>query len=319
MAKKVALVTGSVGQIGSELVPCLRTIYGNQNVIATGHKTQPTAELLGGGPFEVVDVSKKEALEGLIEKYGVTEIYHLASLLSATSEHNPDLAWHVNVDSLKNVLDIAKKYNLRVFWPSSIGAFGPTTPRKETPQSTILEPSSMYGVTKVSGELLCNYYFSRYNVDVRSIRFPGIISYKTECGGGTTDYSVEIFYDALKKGEYTCYLSENTMLPMCYMDDAIQAIINLMNAPAQNLTVRTSYNLTAFSLTPRIVAEKIQQKMKDFKITYQVDPVRQKIADSWPDSIDDSVARKDWGWAPSFGVDKTAQEMLEKLRQKLSK
>jgi len=306
-----------VGQIGSELVPALRALYGKDAVIAAGHHTPPSDELRNGGPYIQLDTTNKADLLNVVKSHGITEIYHLASLLSASSEKSPDLAWSVNVDSLKNVLDVAVECKCRVFWPSSIGAFGPTTPRVNTPQSTVLEPTSMYGVTKVSGELLCNYYFHRYGVDVRSLRFPGIISWKTPPGGGTTDYSVAIFYGAISDRSYTCYLKESTFLPMMYMDDSVEAIISLMQAPSEKISVRTSYNITAFSLCPKDLVELLMKKNPGFKISYEVDPVRQRIADSWPDSIDDSSSAHDWGWKAKFDLERTADEMLANLSRKL--
>jgi len=310
------LVTGATGQIGTSLVPELRKKYGNSNVIATGHRNMPDEAFIKAGPFEIADATSKEALRGMIEKYHIDTIYHLVSLLSATGEKNPDLAWHVNMTSLKNVLDLAKEYEMRVFWPSSIAAFGPTTPRNKTPQATILEPNTMYGVTKVAGELLCNYYFHKYGVDVRSLRYPGIISYKALPGGGTTDYAVEIFYEALKRGKYNCFLREDSTLPMMYMDDAIRATTGIMDAPPEKIKTRTSYNLAAISFSPGEIAAEIRKHIPAFACTYEPD-FRQAIADSWPKAIDDSQARKDWGWRHEYDLAKMTRDMLDKLSTKL--
>ncbi|MGB9718968.1 MAG: NAD-dependent epimerase/dehydratase family protein [Candidatus Anstonellales archaeon] len=313
---KNILVVGATGQIGSDLVPELRKIYGNEHVVALGSKTAPSEELKKG-PFEFADATDKAVLEALVKKYDIDTIYHLASLLSAKGEQNPDLAWHVNMQSLKNVLDLAKEYKMaRVFWPSSIAAFGPTTPREKTPQRTVLEPTTMYGVTKVSGELLCQYYFNKYGVDVRSLRYPGLISYKALPGGGTTDYAVAIYYEALQHKKYTCFVREDTVLPMMYMDDAIRGTIELMKAPASKITVRTSYNFAAISFSAKELAASVKKYIPEFKCEYKPD-FRQKIADSWPKSIDDSQARKDWGWKHEYTLDKMTKVMLEKLREKL--
>lgn len=321
MAEKI-LVIGATGQIGSDLVPELRKRHGNENVIAVGSKTKPSEEL-SKGPFEFADAANRLAVEGLVKKYKPNTIYHLASILSAKGEKNPDLAWHVNINSLKNVLDIVKEAKLndqidiKVFWPSSIAVFGPTTPRDNTPQTTILEPTTMYGVTKVAGELLCQYYFLKFGVDVRSVRYPGIISYKAEPGGGTTDYAVAIFYEALKTRRYQCFLKEGSVLPMMYMPDAIKGTIDLMNAPADKVNVRTSYNLAAMSFAPEEIAAEVKKHIPEFECTYVPD-FRQNIADSWPKSIDDSQARKDWGWKPEYTLEKMTKDMLEKLSAKLA-
>ncbi|MEM2949417.1 MAG: NAD-dependent epimerase/dehydratase family protein [Candidatus Bilamarchaeaceae archaeon] len=312
---KSILVIGATGQIGSDLVPELRKRYGKNNVVAMAHTAKPSAEL-SEGPVEFADANDKEALLGVVKKYGIDTIYHLASILSAKGEQNPELAWHVNIGTLKNVLDIARDQKLeRVFWPSSIAAFGPTTPRERTPQRTILEPGTMYGVTKVTGELLCNYYFRKWGVDVRSVRYPGLISYKAPPGGGTTDYAVAIFHAALKDKKYECYLREDSALPMMYMPDAIRGTIQLMEAGASKITIRTSYNLAAISFTPKEIAEEIRKHIPEFTCTYKPD-FRQAIADSWPKSIDDSQARKDWGWTHEYDLAKMTKDMLEKLKAK---
>jgi nucleoside-diphosphate-sugar epimerase len=307
------LVTGAVGQIGSELTLELRKRYGAKNVIATMHRTLPSDELKNSGIIEKVDATDKEALRKIIKKYNIDTIYHLVGILSAIGEKKPDLAWHINMTSLKNVLDIAIEHNIKkVFWPSSIAAFGPTTPRVKTPQRTVLEPTTMYGVTKIAGELLCQYYFEKYNLDVRSLRYPGVISWKTPPGGGTTDYAVAIFYEALEKKSYEFFVRKDTILPMMYMDDAVKATCDLMEAPAKNISVRTSYNLTALSFSAEELAKEVQKHIPDLKVTYKPD-FRQKIADSWPQSIDDSQARKDWGWKPDFTLSKMSKDMLNNL------
>jgi nucleoside-diphosphate-sugar epimerase len=311
------LVTGATGQIGTSLVPELRKKYGNSNVIAIGHRKMPDEVFVKSGPFEIADTNNKEALSELIQKYQIDTIYHLVSLLSASGEKNPDLAWSVNMGGLKNVLDLAKEHKIkRVFWPSSIAAFGPTTPRDMTPQPTIMEPNTMYGVTKVAGELLCNYYFKKYAIDVRSLRYPGIISYNALPGGGTTDYAVEIFYEALKHGSYKCYLREDSTLPMMYMPDAIKATIDIMEAGQAMIKSRTSYNLAAISFSPKEIAAEIMKHIPDFACTYEPD-FRQAIADSWPKVIDDSHARKDWGWKHAYDLKAITKDMLEKLGARL--
>ena len=319
MAKemKKILVTGSVGQIGSELVPTLRAKYRNENVIATGYKTMPSESFRNAGPFEIVDVMDKDSLRVIIEKYDIDTIYHLVSVLSAMGEKNPNLAWDVNMITLKNVLDLAKEYEFsRVFWASSIAAFGPSTPKDNTPQLTVMDPNTMYGLTKVAGELLCNYYFVKHGVDVRSLRYPGIISYKTLPGGGTTDYAVEIFYEALKNRKYACFLKEDATLPMMHMPDAIKATIDIMQAEPSKIKTRTSYNLAAVSFSPKEIAEEIKKHIPEFECTYEPD-FRQKIAESWPKVIDDSSARNDWGWKHEFGLAEMTKDMLEKLGEKL--
>lgn len=310
---KKILVTGAFGQIGSELVPKLQSIYGKDNVIAMGNKNIPQDF---DGICVAANILDTEKIESFITQYNIDTIYHLASLLSATGESNPSLTWSVNIDGLKVILDLSVKHNCRVFWPSSIAAFGPTTPRDNTPQKTVLEPSTMYGVTKVSGELMCQYYFNKFGLDVRSLRYPGIISYKTPPGGGTTDYAVAIFYDGLQKGSYECFVKPETTLPMMYMDDAVHATLQIMNAEAKNITIRTSYNLAAISFTAQELAQELQKHIP-LNVSYTPD-FRQNIADSWPKSIDDSFARKDWGWSHQFDLAKMTQVMLENLRIKFN-
>jgi nucleoside-diphosphate-sugar epimerase len=306
-------VTGAVGQIGSELTLALRERYGADNVVATGHKTQPSPALRGSGPFEFIDVTQRETIEAVVETYRIDTIYHLAAILSAVGEQKPQLAWDVNINGLYNVLEVARERNLnRVFCPSSIAAFGPETPRDNTPQETVLLPRTMYGVTKVAGELLCNYYFYRCGLDVRGVRYPGIISSETPPGGGTTDYAVEIFYEAIKHKRYNCFLEEDTVLPMMYMPDCINGTIQLMEADLSCLTRHADYNLAAFSFSPEELVAEIEKHIPDLACSYNPD-FRQQIADSWPRTIDDSAAREDWGWEPQYDLGAMVQDMLEKL------
>lgn len=311
---KRILVTGAFGQIGSELVPALQAKFGKENVVAVGNSRIPEDF---DGIVEKLNQPDKEGLRGLITKYEIDTVFHLVSLLSATGEKDPSFTWHLNMQSMKDVLDLAVEFKLKVFWPSSIAAFGPTTPRDFTPQRTVLEPTTMYGVTKVAGELLCQYYFNKFGVDVRSVRYPGIISYKALPGGGTTDYAVAIFYDAIEKGEYECFVSEETTLPMMYMDDAVKATIDLMEADLAKLTVRTSYNLAAISFTAEELAAEINKTLP-VKVTYKPDH-RQAIANSWPKSIDDSQARQDWGWQHEYDLPKMTEIMINELKKKLGK
>jgi len=315
---KRMLVTGATGQIGSELTIELRKKYGMDNVIAVGHKRKPSEKFLESGPFEFVDITNIESVEKVVKDYDVDTIYHLAAVLSAVGEENPQLAWRVNMDGLYNVLEVAREFALvRVFWPSSIAVFSPEAPRVNTPQDTILIPRTMYGVTKVAGELLCNYYFTRFGLDVRSVRYPGIISSETPPGGGTTDYAVEIFYEAVKKKRYTCFVREDTVLPMMYMPDCIKAAIKLMEANSSKINHRTSYNVTAMSFSAGELAAEIRKHIPDFKCEYKPD-FRQKIADSWPVSINDSVARREWGWNPTYDLAFMTKDMIEKLSKKLA-
>jgi nucleoside-diphosphate-sugar epimerase len=315
MDSEKILVIGATGQIGSELVPKLREKFGSENVVALGHSKTPPAEFVSNGPFESADATDKEALAKIIEKYGITIIYHLASLLSATGEKNPDLAWQVNLGGLKIVLDLARQSKIkRLFWPSSIAAFGPTTPKDNTPNETIMRPTTMYGVTKVAGELLCEYYRKVYGLDIRSLRFPGIISYKTPPGGGTTDYAVAIFYEAIANNKYTCFVKPETVLPMMYMPDCIKATLDLMAAEESKLK-HLCYNLTAMSFSAQELAEAIKKHLPEFECTYEPD-FRQAIADSWPKSIDDSVARQEWNWQPEYDLAKMTEEMLKEIKLK---
>ncbi|MDD5689007.1 MAG: L-threonine 3-dehydrogenase [Caldisericia bacterium] len=316
---KRILVTGSVGQIGSELTPALRDRYGSDNVIAGGHRTKPSKELLEGGPFEIVDCGDLNQLTEVIKKYNIGTVYHLAAILSAVGEKNPQLAWSVNINGLYNVLEVAREFNLAVFVPSSIAAFGPSTPKIKTPQDTIQRPTTIYGVTKVSGELLCDYYFKRFGIDTRGVRYPGIISYVTPPGGGTTDYAVEIFYEAIQNKHYTCPLKKGTSLDMMYMPDAIKAAINLMEANPDKLIHRNAFNVTAMQLKPEILEESIKKYIPEFRMDYEIDPLKQGIADSWPDSMDDSCAREEWGWKPDYNLESMTKDMLDKLSIKLLK
>ncbi|MBU2496945.1 MAG: NAD-dependent epimerase/dehydratase family protein [Nanoarchaeota archaeon] len=315
---KKILVTGSVGQIGSELVPVLREKYGSKNVVATVHKTMPSQEFLKSGPYEKVDTNNKEELVNVLKKYNIDTVFHMVGILSAVGEKKPDLAWKVNMESLKHVLDLAKEMKLKVFWPSSIAAFGPNTPKKETPQLTIMDPNTMYGITKYSGELLCNYYFQKYGVDVRSVRYPGIISWKTPPGGGTTDYAVAVFYEALKNKKYTFFVKKDTILPMMYMPDAIKAAIDIMESPIEKIKIRLSYNLAAISFSAEELAKEVKKYIPDLKYDFIPDE-RQKIADSWPASIDDSNARKDWNWKHKYGLAEMTKDMISNLKRELRK
>ena len=308
------LVIGAVGQIGADLTYVLRQRHGCENVVAAGRRTRPSDEFRKAGPFDTVDATDKEALRALIRKHDIGTIFHLATLLSGDGEKHPDLAWHVNIGSLKNVLELAVEFEMsQVFWPSSIAVFGPTTPRVDTPQRTILEPTTMYGVTKVAGENLCNYYFLKYGLDVRGLRYPGLISYKAFSGGGTSDYSVEVFINAMKHGHYTFFVNAGTAMPLMYMDDAIRATVELMEAEASHITVRTSYNLGALSFTAGELAKAVAGRIEGF--TYDFEPdFRQAIADSWPDTVDDSVARHDWGWKSEFDLETLVETMLEGIR-----
>ncbi len=312
MAKEKILVIGASGQIGVELTLALRKIYGNNNVIASDLREEN--ELLKGtGPYVSLDVMNKELLHVQVVRQGVTQIYLLAAILSATGEKNPNLAWNLNMQSLLNVLDIAREEKLKkVYWPSSIAVFGPTSPRKDCPQQTIIEPITVYGISKYAGEFWCNYYHHRYGVDVRSLRYPGLISYKSAPGGGTTDYAVEIFHQALENKKYQCFLNENTYLPMMYMPDAIRATIELMEADASKISIRTSYNIAGMSFSPKEIAAEIAKHIPDFSISYKAD-YRQAIADSWPQSINDDLASKDWGWKEEFDLPKMTKDMLENL------
>lgn len=309
------LVLGSNGQIGTELVTALRKAYGNDNVVACDIR-RPDYELKNAGPFEFVNVLDKEILKEIFEKYKPKQVYLLAALLSATGEQNPKLAWDLNMNGLLNVLDLALVYKTaKVYWPSSIAVFGPNSPKDQTPQYCTMDPNTVYGISKLAGERWCEYYYQKYNLDVRSIRYPGLISWKAAPGGGTTDYAVHIFHEALKKGSYSSFLSATTELPMMYMDDAIRGTIELMDAPAENIGIRSSYNFAGISFTPEVLATEIRKHIPDFKLSYTENDPRQAIADSWPRSIDDSYAQKEWLWKPEFDLAKMTSEMLINLKK----
>ena len=314
---KKILVTGAAGQIGSDLTLVLREKYGGDNVIAAGHKHEPDKEIQETGPCCSLDVRDQKALETTVKKYNIDTIFHLASLLSAVAEDKPQLAWDINMNGLLNVLETGRINNCSVFFPSSIGAFGPLTPAENTPQDTIQHPNTMYGITKVSGELLCDYYQTRFAVNTRGVRYPGLISYKAMPGGGTTDYAVHIFYAALKDRHYECFLKPDTRLDMMYMPDAIKAAIQLMEADDKQLKHRNGYNITAMSFAPEDIAEEIKKHIPEFTIDYKVDPLRQAIAESWPRHMDDSAARNEWDWKPDYDLKNMVEDMLEKLSNKL--
>ncbi len=311
------MVTGAAGQIGAELVPHLRALYGRDNVVAAIHHATGGPEIRDG-PVVTLDTRDPEAVATAIRKHEADTIYHLAALLSATGEKNPQLAWQVNVDGLRNILEVAREAGVqKVFWPSSIGAFGPDAPRTDTPQNAPLNPTTIYGVTKVAGELLCNYYFVKYGLDTRCLRYPGLISNVAPPGGGTTDYAVEIFYAALQKGSYSCFLREDTVLPMMYMPDALKATVMLMEADPSRVPRHLGYNLAGMSFSAAELAAEIRRLIPTFQVTYSPD-VRQKIADSWPMSIDDSEARRDWGWTHDYNLASMVEDMLTKLGPRLS-
>ena len=317
MDTETILITGALGQIGSELAEKLKTIYGKENVIISDIRDPKDVDY--DGIYEVIDVLDTEAIKNVIAKYNVKTVYHLAALLSGTAEKNPMFGWKLNMDTLLTFLELAKdKVINKIFWPSSIGVFGPDTPKENTPQNTIQTPSTVYGISKLSGEYWCKWYQQNHGVDVRSVRFPGLISWKTPAGGGTTDYAVDIYYKAIEDEKYTSFLKEGTFLPMLYMDDAINAIIELMNADTNQLGEFKSYNLGGLSFAPEDLAEEIKKHIPNFEISYEPD-FRQAIADSWPSSIDDSVAKNDWGYEPKFSIEKMTDVMLLNLKEKLAK
>jgi nucleoside-diphosphate-sugar epimerase len=310
----VILVLGASGQIGTELTQKLRKTYGNANVIASDIR-KGSDELMASGPFEIIDATDKQTILETVIKYKVTQVYLLAAMLSATAEKMPQKAWNLNMNSLLAVLDLAKEKHIeQVYWPSSIAVFGPLTPKENTPQQTVMQPSTVYGISKVSGEFWCNYYHEKFGVDVRSLRYPGIISWKTKPGGGTTDYAVDIYFKALEDKKFECFLSENTRLPMMYMNDAVDATIQLMQAKPEDVKIRTAYNLSAIDFTPKEIAEEIKKHIPDFEISYNPD-FRQAIADSWPISIDDSEARKDWNWKHNFDLKSMTEDILNSLKK----
>jgi len=306
------LIIGAGGQIGVELTESLSAIYGAENVVPTDLKI---SDAFKNNPFEQMDALDKDALFGIVKKHKITQVYHLAALLSATGEQKPMSAWKLNMESLFHVLDLAKEKHIKqIYWPSSIAVFGPTTPRENTPQYTVMEPSTIYGISKQAGERWCEWYFHKHGVDARSLRYPGLIGWKSAPGGGTTDYAVHIFHEALKNGSYECFLSENTALPMMHMEDAIRATIEIMQAPAEKIKIRGSYNLSGISFSPKEIASEIKKHIPDFSITYKPD-FRQAIADSWPKSIDDSHAQKDWGWKVKYDLPKLVENMLVNLKE----
>ncbi len=310
--QKSILIIGACGQIGTELTLALREKYGKNRIIASDIR-EGSSNLMSSGPFELLDATNYEAIENVVMYYEIEEVYLMAAMLSVTAEKFPERAWNLNMNSLFNVLNLAKEKKInKVFWPSSIAVFGPSTPKENTPQHTIMEPTTVYGISKQTGERWCAYYHSKYGVDVRSVRYPGLISWKTPPGGGTTDYAVEIYQRALSDGHYTCFLEQDTKLPMMFMDDAIRATMELMENNSDNLSIRSSYNLAAMSFTPAEITKSIQNHIPDFNVSYKPD-FRQHIADSWPSSIDDNQAKTDWGWEPIFDLEKTTTEMLENL------
>ncbi len=310
------LVIGCAGQIGSELTIELRNLYGNENVIATDIKQAPD-DIVESGPFEILDVLDEKKLGETVDRYKITQIYHLAAILSGNAEKNPVKSWEINMQSLLNVMELAKEKKLsKIFWPSSIAVFGPSTPRVDTPQYTVMEPNTVYGISKLAGERWLEYYFNKYGIDGRGLRYPGLISYKTEAGGGTTDYAVEIFYEAVKNSSYECFLDANTYLPMMFMEDAVKATIDIMEADAEKINIRSSYNVAGISFSPKEIAAEIKKLMPEFSISYKPD-FRQAIADSWPQSIDDSHARKDWGLRNTYDLKRMTKVMLEEVSKKL--
>ncbi len=312
---KSILIIGACGQIGTELTLKLRKNYGKNAIIASDI-SKGSDELMESGPFEFINALDYDRIAAVIDKYAIHEVYLMAAMLSATGEKFPAKAWELNMNSLINILNLAKEGKIKkIFWPSSIAVFGPTTPKENTPQKTVMEPTTVYGISKLAGERWCEYYFNKFGVDVRSIRYPGIISWKTSPGGGTTDYAIEIYHKALVDGNYDSFLSKYTKLPMMYMDDAIDATLKIMEAPAENIKIRSSYNLAAISFTPKEIAEEIKNFIPEFDISYHSD-FRQSIADSWPSSIDDSEARKDWGWQHQFDLEKISDSMLRNLQIK---
>lgn len=313
------LVTGALGQIGSELTRSLRKIYGAENIIASNRRIKDGhEELIESGPFEIVDIANGQRVLEVVKKYKVNTIINLAAILSAVGEKDPMACWDVNMNGLINILKIGKDEKCQIFNPSSIAAFGPSTPADNTPQVTIQRPTTMYGVTKVSGEILCDYYHQRFGVDTRGVRFPGLISYETLPGGGTTDYAVHIYYDAIKHKKYTSFIDKGTYMDMMYMPDALDAIIKLMEADPSKLIHRNAFNVTAMSFDPEALAESIRKIIPEFQLDYDVDQVKQDIANSWPNSLDDTAAREEWGWNPKYDLDSMTKDMLEKLSIKLA-
>lgn len=311
------LIIGACGQLGTELTLKLRELKGDENVIASDLRETPVS-LIADGLYEKLDIMDRDAFNAILKKHDIKEVYHLAAVLSAKGEQNPDFAWKLNMESLLTVLEAGKTQLKKIYWPSSIAVFGPDTPKENTPQSTVMSPNTVYGISKLAGERWCEYYFEKHGVDVRSLRYPGLIGYKALPGGGTTDYAVDIFHKAIAGEKYDCFLSENTSLPMMYMDDAVKATIDLMESNSSKIKVRSSYNLAAMSFTPAEIALEIKKHYPDFEIEYNPD-FRQKIADSWPGSIDDSIARSDWGWSHAFGLTELVETMITNLKESISK
>lgn len=311
---KKILIVGAGGQIGSELVPYLRSIYGSSNVVATD--VRECKALSDDGPFEVLDALNATNMASVVARHHIDTIFNLVALLSAVGERNPQMAWGVNMGALMNSLEVARQHHCAVFTPSSIGAFGPSSPKDGTPQDTIMQPTTIYGICKVTGEMLGNYYAHKYGLDTRSVRFPGIISNKTLPGGGTTDYAVEIYYEAIRRGEYTCAVPRDVYMDMMYMPDALRAIVELMEADPTKLKHRNSFNIASMSFTPEIIAAEIRRHIPDFRMSYEIDPVKEEIARSWPNSLDDSCAREEWGWKPEWDLSRMTEDMLEAVRQK---
>jgi len=310
---KRILVTGATGQIGSELTLELRKRYGSEHVVAGGHVRSPGRVLAESGPFQSIDCTRIDTIAEVVARYRIDTIYHLAAILSAAAEKNPHLGWNVNINGLYNILEVAREFRCAVFVPSSIAVFGPDTPPDHTPQVTIQRPDTIYGISKVTGELLCDYYVKRYGVDVRGVRYPGLVSYNTPPGGGTTDYAVDIYFSAVRSGQYTCYLKAGTMLDMMYMPDALRAAIELMETPPDRILHRNAYNVAAMTVSPEAIAEAIRKYLPDFSLTFEIDPLRQAIADSWPNSMDDSAARQEWGWSPRFDLKAMTHDMIENI------
>ena len=316
---KKVLITGAMGQIGTELVPYLRSLYGAENVIASGRRIHEECPFINEGPFELLDITKPADITRVIKKYNIESVYHLASLLSATGEQDPQLLWEINMNGLVNILEAVKEANCTLFFPSSIAVFGPNAPRVKTPQDALTRPTSIYGVSKVAGELLCDYYHLKYNLDLRGLRYPGVISNAALPGGGTTDYAVHIFYEALKNKRYTCFLQEDSSIDMIYMPDVLEGAVKLMEADPAKLIHRNAFNVSAITVTPKELAREIKKQIPEFVIDYEIDPVRQAIADSWPDSLDDSAARAEWGWNPKYDLEAMTADMLSVLGKKLIK
>lgn len=316
---KKVLITGAMGQIGTELVPYLRHLYGAENVVASGRRIHEECPFIDEEPFELLDITKPADIARVINKYNIDTVYHLASLLSATGEQDPQLLWEINMNGLVNILEAVKEANCTLFFPSSIAVFGPDAPRVKTPQDALTRPTSIYGVSKVAGELLCDYYHLKYGLDIRGLRYPGVISNAALPGGGTTDYAVHIFYEALKNKRYTCFLQEDSSIDMIYMPDVLEGAVKLMEADPTRLVHRNAFNVSAITVTPKELAGEIKKQIPEFEIDYKIDPVRQAIADSWPDSLDDSAARAEWGWDPQYDLGAMTADMLAVLGKRLLK